>query len=50
MCAIGADELTVLSPGEGVVEDWQPGQILDELGAEGWTVGHTVARHAEINK
>lgn len=35
VCAIGLYELTVLSPGGGVVETGQSGQILLELGAEG---------------
>lgn len=37
VCAIGLYELTVLSPGGGVVVTWQSCQVLTELRAEGWS-------------
>ena len=47
MCAIGLYELSVLSPGGGVVVIWQSGQILLELRAEWRCAGHTVTTRKE---
>ena len=47
VCAIGLYELSVLSPGGGVVVIWQSGQILLELRAEWRCAGHTVTTRKE---
>lgn len=47
VCAIGMYELIVLSPGGGVKLTRQIVQIVPELGAEGWCVGHPVTRQKE---
>ena len=47
VCAIGLYELSVLSPGGGVVVTRQSVQILPELRAERRCAGHPVTRHKE---
>ena len=49
VCAIGIYELSVLSPGGGIVLTRQSVQIPSELRAEWRCAGHTVTRHKETH-